>query len=78
MEIKDIKTAIQAVGGIPEAARICGRSYVAVSKWVKQGHLPRTEYSDETHYAERLAAASNGAFTADELKAVAAPKKAAA
>lgn len=78
MNIKDLKSAIDAVGGITAAAAICGLSYVAVSKWVKQGHLPRTEFSRETRYAERLAAASNGKFTADELRFVASPKPTAA
>jgi len=75
MNITDLKSAIEAVGGIPEAARICGLSYVAVSKWVKQGYLPRTEYSGETKYAEILAAESNGAFSAETLRSIARPTK---
>lgn len=78
MNITDLKSAIEAVGGIPEASRICGLSYVAVSKWVKQGHLPRTEYSGETKYAELLAAKSNGAFSAEKLRSIARPNQSAA
>jgi hypothetical protein len=54
MKNTDLEFAIQSVGGTAEAARICSRSYMAVSKWIKQGHLPRTEYTGESKYAELL------------------------
>lgn len=61
--------AVNYVGGPVQAARLCGRSRQAVDKWVMNGRLPRTEYTGETCYAEKLAAASEGAFTAEWLLA---------
>lgn len=62
-----LEKAVQQVGGVPACARICNISAPAVRKWLSRGRLPRTEYTGETHHAERMAAASNGAFTAEWL-----------
>ncbi|WP_194150432.1 hypothetical protein [Stutzerimonas nosocomialis] len=59
--------AVDKVGGPVSAARICGVSRTAVDKWISKGALPRTEYTGESRHAERLAAASGGAFTAEDL-----------
>lgn len=37
-------------------ATACGVTQPAVAKWVKKGRMPRTEYSGETNYAERITA----------------------
>ena len=63
-----VVAVVEAVGGAVEAAKICKRSRPAIDKWVAQGHLPRTEYTGETHYAEVLAEASGGKFTAKEIR----------
>lgn len=78
MDIKTLAQAISHVGGPSEAARICNVSPAAVGKWLKRDSLPRTDYSGETNYAELLAKASKGAFTARELRALASPRKNAA
>jgi hypothetical protein len=75
MEINDLTQAIAKVGGPSEAARICAVSAAAVGKWLKRGHLPRTEYTGETNYSELLSKASRGAFTAKQLKDLASPHK---
>lgn len=67
--------AVNAVGGQVIAAKICGKSAVAVHKWVKNGCLPRTEYTKKTQYAKKLAEASGGKFTADWLLAEANPDR---
>ncbi|MCJ0972708.1 helix-turn-helix domain-containing protein [Pseudomonas sp. PS1] len=59
--------AVDKVGGPVSAAKICGVSRTAVDKWISKGTLPRTEYTGESKHAERLAAASGGAFTASDL-----------
>lgn len=59
-----LRYAIDTIGGVAECARICGITDRAVYKWLRRGSLPRTEYTGETQRAERMAAASNGAFTA--------------
>lgn len=42
--------------------KLCGVSWQAVAKWRKHG-LPRSEWTGETDYAERIARASNGRVT---------------
>ena len=56
---------VRAVGGQVKAGGACGVSAAMVGKWIKQKHLPRTEYTGETTYAEALANASNGRFSRD-------------
>ncbi|WP_338506993.1 hypothetical protein VRB95_08450 [Erwinia aphidicola] len=62
-----VEIAVEAVGGQAMAARLCEKSAVAIHKWVKNGSLPRTEYTRKTDYARRLADASEGKFTAEWL-----------
>lgn len=70
-----IKEAIASVGGAIRAGSVCGVSPRAVYKWMDNGCLPRTEYTAETCYAEKLAQASGGAFTATELLEKTAPNR---
>jgi len=62
-----LRFAIDKVGGVADAAKICGISSRGVYKWLHRDALPRTEYTGETSYAKRLAEASDGAFTGDWL-----------
>lgn len=73
-----ISIAVEKVGGPVSAAKVCGIRRQAVDKWLSKGCLPRTDYTGETNYAQRLAAASSGQFTAEWLLVEAAPKKSAA
>ena len=64
--------AIQAAGGISAAAKACDRSYQALNKWRLAARLPRTDYTGETDYAERLSKAAElrgYLFDSDWLKA---------
>lgn len=70
-----LEIAVEAVGGQAAAARICGKSAVAIHKWVKNGSLPRTEYTKKTDYARRLAQASKGSFTEEWLLKAANPDR---
>lgn len=45
------------------AGAACGVTAAVIGRWIKQQHLPRTEYTGETEYAEALANASDGRFT---------------
>ena len=65
--MNSVKKAVIAVGGAAEAAKICNVSPRAVYKWLASGSLPRTDYTGETNYAELLATAARGAFTAESL-----------
>lgn len=68
-----LQEAINKAGGVTKAAKACGVSPRALYKWLSSGVLPRTEYTGETSYAEKLAAESDGSFTADWLLAQASP-----
>lgn len=70
-----VEVAVEAVGGQAAAAKICEKSPVAIHKWVKNGCLPRTEYTKKTNYAEKLADASGGKFTAEWLLSEANPDR---
>lgn len=52
-----LSSAITLLGGPSPAATLCKVSRPAVDKWLKRGRLPRTDYTGETNYAERIAAA---------------------
>lgn len=76
-----LKMAIACAGGARAAAEACGVSVRAVYKWIAADSLPRTEYTGETNYVDRLAdaAAKNGKpFDASKLKNSAAPGRSAA
>lgn len=71
-----LRKAIDAVGGVATAAKICEVSPRAIYKWLATGSLPRTEYTGETEHAKRLAAAAavhGEPFTAEWLLGAAAP-----
>ena len=61
-----ITQAVRIVGLQPLAA-ICGVSYQAVRKWEKAGRLPRTEWTGETNYRSKIAAATDYKVTVDQL-----------
>jgi hypothetical protein len=53
MEGNLISVAIEIVGLKNLAMHLCV-TYQAVRKWEKKGRLPRTEWTGETNYAERI------------------------
>jgi hypothetical protein len=54
-ENNPITKVIKKAGSTKAVADVCGlRSYQAVLKWEKKGKLPRTEWTGETKYAEKL------------------------
>ncbi|MHA3063107.1 hypothetical protein [Acinetobacter sp. ANC 4641] len=57
------------------AGRACGVSTTLIGKWIKQQHLPRTEYTGETNYADALAKATGGRFTKEWILREAHPLK---
>lgn len=61
---------------VPVVAKACGLTPRAIYKWIGSGCLPRTDYTDETNYAEKIALASGGQFTADQIREVSKPKSA--
>jgi len=69
-----IAKAVYDIGGgeIPVGIKVVsaevGKSYQAVLKWVKAGHLPRTEGSGETRYAAKISELSGGKYKELDLK----------
>lgn len=57
------------------AGEACGVSTTIIGRWIKQQHLPRTEYTGETNYAEALASATNGRFSKQWILVEAHPLK---
>lgn len=50
-------------------ARVCGVSNPAVLKWLRAGHLPRSAWTGEADYPEKIEMATAGQVTADDLLA---------
>ncbi|AQZ96571.1 hypothetical protein BVH74_18245 [Halopseudomonas phragmitis] len=73
-----LKEVVAKAGGVSAAAGICGVSPRAVYKWLAADALPRTEYTGETSYAAVLAKAAGEPFSAEEILARGARRKAAA
>lgn len=61
--MQSLKKAIDAAGGVAAVAQACEKSPRAVYKWLSAGSLPRTDYTGETSYAQRICAlaTANGA-----------------
>lgn len=72
-----VADAVTRAGGAIAVAKACKKTRQAVDKWVRSNQLPRTEYTGETSYAERIAhlAAERGeGVDPAALRASAAPK----
>lgn len=57
------------------AGRACGVTPAVIGRWIRQKHLPRTEYTGETKYAEALAEATGGRFSKEWILDEAHPLK---
>jgi predicted DNA-binding transcriptional regulator AlpA len=69
-----LSEAIKAIG-VMTIANACGCSSRAIYKWMEKGSLPRTDFTGETEYAERIANASSGLYTAEMIKQISRPQK---
>ena len=73
-----VERAVYLAGGPRKVAAEFSLSRPAVDKWIKQGFLPRTEWTGETNYAEKLEVLSGFRVTRDELLAAKPRRKEAA
>ena len=72
--VTPLEKAFHLCGGPHGLAEVCLVTRPAVLRWRKRGRLPRTEWTGETHYAEAIEAATNGAVTKTELLSYVPPK----
>jgi len=42
-------------GELAKVAKICGVTHGALDRWKRLGRFPRTDFTGETNYAERIA-----------------------
>jgi len=61
-----LKKAAQ-ITSLAEIGKACGVTYQAVQKWIKNGKLPRTEWTGETKYAKIIERLTNKQVTAKQL-----------
>lgn len=61
----DVQHAIDEIG-LTKVANACEVTPAAVHRWKTRNRLPRTEWTGETAYAERIAAL-HGGVSAEEL-----------
>jgi hypothetical protein len=76
--MRPLKKTIDDAGGVPNVALACGKTPRAIYKWLAADALPRTEYTGETNYANKiaeLAAARGRPFDPAWLLNEAHPKK---
>ena len=51
-------------------AEVCGLTPKAVYKWLERGSLPRTEFTGETEYAEKISRVSGGKYSAAQIRRI--------
>ena len=71
-----VERAVYLAGGPRMVAAALGLSRPAVDKWIKQGRLPRTEWTNETDYAGTLESMSDSRVTRADLLAAKPRRKA--
>jgi hypothetical protein len=73
-----LKKYIDNAGGVQAVATACDVSPRAVYKWLNTDSLPRTDYTNETSYAEKIAALcvkQGHSVNAQQILLEASPKK---
>ncbi|EJG5923483.1 MAG: DNA-binding protein [Citrobacter sp.] len=73
-KLPSLSEVIKAIG-VQSISTACGCSPRAIYKWIEKGCLPRTDFTGETHYAEQIAVASSGKYSAELIKKISRPQK---
>lgn len=66
MKTQTLHDFLKANGGVYEVAKILNITARAIYKWSDKNSLPRTEYTGESNYAEKLSEISG--VPTDEIK----------
>lgn len=61
--------------GVYKLAKECGLTAGAIYKWVNRNSLPRTEFTGETNYSEKIAELLNYELSAEEVRELGKPNK---
>ncbi|ENW20939.1 helix-turn-helix domain-containing protein [Acinetobacter haemolyticus] len=69
-----LKSHLDKAGGVKAVAGWLGFTPKAIYKWCEKNELPRTEYTGETKYSEKIEEMSNKQVTKEELLEVGRPK----
>jgi|UniRef100_A0A2I2MFF9 predicted DNA-binding transcriptional regulator AlpA len=69
MQVNLLKSVLSRIR-VKDIAEACGVSPTAVQRWIDTGHLPKSEWCGETHYASKIAGISSGKITTSELLAI--------
>jgi hypothetical protein len=56
-----------ALVGLTALARELGVTHQAIRKWQRAGRMPRTEWTRETHYSDRIQGLTEGKVTREAL-----------
>jgi len=67
VDTSNLITKAIGIVGLRSLASHLGVTYQAIQKWEANDRLPRTEWTGETNYAEKIQALTNGAITKQEL-----------
>lgn len=62
-----LKDAIEAAGGVSSVASGIHITERAIYKWLTKGRLPRSEYTGESLYSQKIAELSKGKFTKEQI-----------
>lgn len=66
MTTQTLGDVIKAVR-VPVVASACGVSARAIYKWIDRGSLPRTDFTGETSYAQKISEVSAGKYSESEI-----------
>ena len=58
---------VERAGSLAAAGRRLGRTAPALRKWIANGKMPRTEYTGETRYVDKILRVVGDEFTRDDL-----------
>ncbi|MGY6358007.1 DNA-binding protein [Citrobacter amalonaticus] len=61
--------------GVVAISTACGCSKRAIYKWMEKDSLPRTDFTGETNYAEKISNISSGRFSVEQIKKISRPQK---
>lgn len=66
MEAQTLGEVIKTIR-VPVVAIACGVSARAIYKWIDRGSLPRTDFTGETTYAQKISTVSGGQFSEQQI-----------